>query len=36
MLDIGKGDRVAILMLNQDRYFELYLAIASNARHGQG
>src|SRR5271163_4801218 len=27
-LDIGKGDRVAILMLNQDRYFELYLAIA--------
>jgi long-chain acyl-CoA synthetase len=27
-LDIGRGDRVAILMLNQDRYFELYLAIA--------
>ena len=27
-LDAGKGDRVAILMLNQDRYLELYLAIA--------
>jgi long-chain acyl-CoA synthetase len=27
-LDMGRGDRVAILMLNQDRYFELYLAIA--------
>jgi long-chain acyl-CoA synthetase len=27
-LDTGKGDRVAILMLNQDRYLELYLAIA--------
>jgi long-chain acyl-CoA synthetase len=27
-LDVGRGDRVAILMLNLDRYFELYLAIA--------
>ncbi len=27
-LGIGRGDRVAILMLNQDRYLELYLAIA--------
>jgi long-chain acyl-CoA synthetase len=27
-LDIGKGDRVAVLMLNQDRYLELYLGIA--------
>src|SRR5271168_677999 len=27
-LGVGKGDRVAILMLNQDRYLELYLAIA--------
>jgi len=27
-LGISRGDRVAILMLNQDRYFELYLAIA--------
>jgi long-chain acyl-CoA synthetase len=27
--DVGRGARVAILMLNQDRYFELYLAIAS-------
>ena len=27
-LGIAKGDRVAILMLNQDRYLELYLAIA--------
>ena len=27
-LGAGHGDRVAILMLNQDRYFELYLAIA--------
>ena len=25
---VGKGDRVALLMLNQDRYLELYLAIA--------
>jgi long-chain acyl-CoA synthetase len=27
-LGVGRGDRVAILMLNQDRYIELYLAIA--------
>ena len=27
-LGVGRGDRVAILMLNQDRYLELYLAIA--------
>jgi long-chain acyl-CoA synthetase len=27
-LGIGKGDRVAVLMLNQDRYLELYLATA--------
>jgi long-chain acyl-CoA synthetase len=27
-LGVGHGDRVAILMLNQDRYLELYLAIA--------
>jgi long-chain acyl-CoA synthetase len=27
-LGVGNGDRVAILMLNQDRYLELYLAIA--------
>jgi long-chain acyl-CoA synthetase len=27
-LGIDRGDRVAILMLNQDRYLELYLAIA--------
>ena len=27
-LDIGKGDRVAVLMLNQDRYIELYLGVA--------
>ena len=27
-LGVSRGDRVAILMLNQDRYFELYLAIA--------
>jgi len=27
-LGVRKGDRVAILMLNQDRYLELYLAIA--------
>ena len=27
-LGIGKGDRVAVLMLNQDRYLELYLGIA--------
>jgi long-chain acyl-CoA synthetase len=26
-LNVGRGDRIAILMLNQDRYFELYLAI---------
>jgi long-chain acyl-CoA synthetase len=26
-LGVGHGDRLAILMLNQDRYFELYLAI---------
>ena len=24
----GAGDRVAVLMLNQDRYLELYLAVA--------
>jgi long-chain acyl-CoA synthetase len=27
-LGVGRGDRAAILMLNQDRYLELYLAIA--------
>jgi long-chain acyl-CoA synthetase len=27
-LGVARGDRVAILMLNQDRYLELYLAIA--------
>ena len=27
-LGVGKGDRVAVLMLNQDRYLELYLATA--------
>ena len=27
-IGVGRGDRVAILMLNQDRYLELYLAIA--------
>lgn len=27
-LGVSKGDRVAVLMLNQDRYLELYLAIA--------
>lgn len=27
-LGVGHGDRVAVLMLNQDRYIELYLAIA--------
>ena len=27
-LGVGRGDRVAILMVNQDRYLELYLAIA--------
>jgi long-chain acyl-CoA synthetase len=27
-LGVGKGDRVAILMLNQDRYLELFLAVA--------
>ena len=27
-LGVGRGDRVAVLMLNQDRYLELYLAIA--------
>jgi long-chain acyl-CoA synthetase len=27
-LGVGKGDRVAVLMLNQDRYIELYLAAA--------
>jgi long-chain acyl-CoA synthetase len=25
---VGRGDRVAVLMLNQDRYLELYLALA--------
>jgi long-chain acyl-CoA synthetase len=27
-LGVGKGDRVAVLMLNQDRYLELYLGTA--------
>lgn len=27
-LGVGKGDRVAVLMLNQDRYIELYMAVA--------
>jgi long-chain acyl-CoA synthetase len=27
-LGVGRGDRVAILMLNQDRYLELYLGVA--------
>jgi long-chain acyl-CoA synthetase len=27
-LGIARGDRVAVLMLNQDRYLELYLAVA--------
>jgi long-chain acyl-CoA synthetase len=27
-LGLAKGERVAILMLNQDRYLELYLALA--------
>ncbi len=27
-LGVGRGDRVAILLLNSDRYVELYLAIA--------
>jgi long-chain acyl-CoA synthetase len=27
-MDVAAGDRVAVLMLNQDRYLELYLAIA--------
>jgi long-chain acyl-CoA synthetase len=27
-MDVGAGDRVAVLMLNQDRYLELYLAVA--------
>jgi long-chain acyl-CoA synthetase len=27
-LGAGQGDRVAVLMLNQDRYLELYLAVA--------
>ncbi len=27
-LGVGAGDRVAVLMLNQDRYLELYLAVA--------
>ncbi len=27
-LGIGKGDRVAVLSLNQDRYIELYLGVA--------
>ena len=27
-LGVGRGDRVAVLMLNQDRYLELYLAVA--------
>ena len=28
MLGVGRGDRVAVLMLNQDRYLELYFAVA--------
>ena len=27
-LGVGKGDRVAVLSLNQDRYIELYLGVA--------
>ncbi len=27
-LGVGKGDRIAVLMLNQDRYIELYMAVA--------
>src|SRR5262249_27244019 len=27
-LGVGQGDRVAVLMLNQDRYLELYLGVA--------
>src|SRR5262249_37326715 len=27
-LGVGRGERVAVLMLNQDRYLELYLAVA--------
>src|SRR5262249_4455354 len=27
-LGVGKGDRVAVLMFNQDRYLELYLGTA--------
>jgi long-chain acyl-CoA synthetase len=27
-LGVGPGDRIAILMLNQDRYLELYLGVA--------
>lgn len=27
-MDVGAGDRIAVLMLNQDRYLELYLAVA--------
>ncbi|MFO1133841.1 MAG: long-chain-fatty-acid--CoA ligase [Rhodoblastus sp.] len=27
-LGVGKGERVAVLMLNQDRYIELYLGVA--------
>ena len=27
-MGIGAGDRVGVLMLNQDRYLELYLAVA--------
>jgi long-chain acyl-CoA synthetase len=27
-MGVGAGDRVAVLMLNQDRYLELYLAVA--------
>jgi acyl-CoA synthetase (AMP-forming)/AMP-acid ligase II len=27
-MGLGAGDRVAVLMLNQDRYLELYLAVA--------
>ena len=31
-LGVGRGDRVAVLSLNQDRYVELYLGVASSRR----
>ncbi len=31
-MDVKRGDRVAVLMLNSDRYLELYLGIAWAAR----